>query len=167
MCISCNSYRCLFVALFSICCSYVFSFQCDFLQLLMSASHCIVFIFSILVFLLSFADFLQQMLPTFHCILSFWCSCVPFVQCALLTIVQLILIFLCILSILLFLVSFSLVHTSCIFLLSAFHCNCFDNQLFFFNGYTSISVHFNFAHCYEHLLSFNLLFLKKFNHILF
>ncbi len=65
--------------------------------------------------------------------------------------------FLCILPILLFLISFSLVHT---FLLLALHCIWFDNQLLFFNGYTSIWVHFNFAHCHEHLLFFNLL-LKK------
>jgi hypothetical protein len=45
------------------------------------------------------------------------------------------------------------------FVLSAFHCILFDNQLLFFKGYTSILVHFNFTHCYEHLLSLNLLFI--------
>ncbi len=99
------------------------------------------------------------MLPILHCILSFWCFCVFFFSAHFSQ--QLMLTFLCILPILLFLISFSLVHTSCTFLLLALHCIWFDNQLLFFSGYTSIWVHFNFAHCHEHLLFFNLLFFKN------
>jgi hypothetical protein len=120
----------------------------------MLASHCIVFNF---LFLHSFFSLhtscsrcCQLFIAFSHFgVLVFLFFSVHFSQ-------QLMLTFLCILSILLFLISFSLVHTSCIFLLSTLHCIHFDNQLLCFTSYTSILVYFNFAHCYENLLSFNL-----------
>jgi hypothetical protein len=105
----------------------------------MLASHCIVFIFlfwrSFFSLCTSCSRCWQVFIALFHSgVLVFLFFSVHFSQ-------QLMLTFLYILSILLFLISFFLVHTWCIFLLLAFRCIRFDNQLLFFNGYISISMH--------------------------
>jgi len=112
VCIFSNSCCCLFVALFSVCCSYTFPFSTQFLWYLTSASHCIVFIF---LFLRSFFSFCtscsrccQLLIAFFHFgVLGFLFFSAHFSQ-------RLMLTFLCILSILLFFIFF-LMHTSCIF----------------------------------------------------
>jgi hypothetical protein len=114
-----------------------FLFSAHFLQQLMLAFHCIVFIFLFLHSFFSLRTCCSRCCQLFIAFFHFGVLVILFFSAHFSQ--QLMLTFLCILFILLLLISFSLVHTSCIFLLSNLHCIYFDNQLLFFSGYTCIS----------------------------